>query len=100
RDLHSFPTRRSSDLERDHRRAGAVGAEAGKRLGMLAFEKGGDREQLGRGHDALAAAAVNPHLEHAHTPWGRRSAPAVLRLCAGTPVASTLEQPPGGAPLM
>jgi hypothetical protein len=32
---------------------------------VLAFEKGCDRKQLGRRHDALAAAAVDAHLKHA-----------------------------------
>ena len=49
--------------ERDDRRARALRAEARKRLGMLAFEERGDRQQLGGGHDALAATAVNAHLD-------------------------------------
>ena len=51
--------------ERDDRRAGALGAEARERLRVAALEEGGDREQLGRRDDALAAAAVDADLEHA-----------------------------------
>ena len=50
--------------ERHHRRAHPLRAEARERLGVPALEERGRREQLGRGDDALAAAAVEPHLEH------------------------------------
>src|SRR6266511_2463271 len=47
------------------RGTGALGAEAWKRLRMLAFEKGCDRKQFGRRHHSLAAPAMYAHLEHA-----------------------------------
>ena len=50
--------------ERDDRRAGALGAEARERLRVPPLEERRDREQLGGGDDALAATAVDPHLEH------------------------------------
>ena len=38
---------------------------------MAALDEGGDREQLGGGHNALAAAPVDPELEHpANSPPG------------------------------
>ena len=48
----------------DDRRAGALGAEARERLRVAALVEGGDRQQLGRGDDALAAAAMKPCCEH------------------------------------
>ena len=48
----------------DDGRAGALGAEARERLRVAALDERRDREQLGRGDDALAAAAVDAHLEH------------------------------------
>ena len=50
--------------ERNDRRAHAFRAETRKRLRVLAFKKGGDGQQFGRGYDALAAAPVNANLEH------------------------------------
>lgn len=38
-------------------------AEAPERLGVAALDERGDRRHLGRGHDALAAAAVDAYLE-------------------------------------
>src|SRR3954469_11066355 len=54
--------------ERHHRRAGALGPEARERLRVAAVEKRGDRQQLGGGDDALAAAAVEANLDHAAKP--------------------------------
>ena len=51
--------------EGDDRCAHALGAETRKCLGVLAFEERGNRQQLGRGHDALSAPAVNADLKHA-----------------------------------
>jgi len=51
--------------EGDDRCAHALGAETRKCLGVLAFEERGDRQQFGRGHDALSAPAVNADLKHA-----------------------------------
>jgi hypothetical protein len=50
--------------ERDHRRARALGAEAREGLCMATLVEGRDREHLGRGDNALAATAVDSHLEH------------------------------------
>ena len=50
--------------ERDDRRAHAFGAEAREGLGVAAFGERGDREDLRRGDDALAATPVNANLEH------------------------------------
>ena len=50
--------------EGDDRRAGALGAERRERLGVAALDERGDRQQLGRGDDALSASPVNPDLEH------------------------------------
>ena len=63
--------------ERDHRRARALRAEARKRLRMPALEEGGDREQLGRRDDALAAAPVDADLEQ----------PAIPRLNRGLSIS-------------
>ena len=55
----------------DHRRAGALGAEGREGLRVAALDEGGDREHLGRGDHALAAAPVDAHLEHpANSPPG------------------------------
>ncbi len=43
---------------------GALGPEARKRLGVPAFEKRRDGEQLGRRDHALAAAPVDANLKH------------------------------------
>ena len=50
--------------ERDHRRAGALRAEAGEGLRVPALAERGDRQHFRGRHHALAAAAVNPDLEH------------------------------------
>src|SRR3954453_22081958 len=50
--------------ERDHRRPGALGAEARERLGVAPFLEGGQREHLGGRDDALAATTVDAYLEH------------------------------------
>ena len=50
--------------ERDHRRAGALRAEAREGLRVAAFAERRDRQHFRRGHHALAAAAVNADLEH------------------------------------
>lgn len=49
--------------EGNDRRAGALGAEARKRLGMPSFIRRGDGEHLGGSDDPLAAASVNANLE-------------------------------------
>src|SRR4249919_1490227 len=54
--------------ERHDRRAGALGAEARKRLRVLAVEERRDGEQFGCRDDALAATAVDSHLEHRAPP--------------------------------
>ena len=64
--------------EGDHRRAGALRAEARKRLRMAALLERGDRQHLGGGDDALAAAAVNSDLQH------RVPSPAAVRRSADT----------------
>ena len=51
--------------ERDDRRAGALRAEGRERLRVPALGERRDREQLGGGDDALAAAPVDAYLEHA-----------------------------------
>ena len=61
------------------RRAGALGPEARERLGVPALEEGGHREQLGGGDDALAAATVDPHGEHAQQRPRRGRACASVR---------------------
>ena len=67
-------------------RAGALGAEARERLRVAPVEEGRDREQLGGGDDALAAAAVDAHGEHCRNdlpprgpahPWCRNRAESV-----------------------
>jgi hypothetical protein len=50
--------------ERDHRRPGALGAEARERLRMAPFDEGRDRHQLGCRDNALAAAPMDTQLEH------------------------------------
>ena len=67
--------------EGHHRRAGALGAEARERLRVAALDERGDREHLGGGHDALAAAAVNAHLEHLRSIAHR--GPFVIRVGPG-----------------
>ncbi len=52
--------------EGHHRRAGALRAEAGERLRVAAFAERGDRQHFGGRHHALAAAAVDAHLEHGY----------------------------------
>ena len=65
--------------ERQHGRAGTLGAEAREGLRVATFVEGGDREDLGGGHDALAAAPVEAHLEHArkHGRWPLWPCPSV-----------------------
>ena len=46
----------------------------GKACAWRPSQEGGEREQLGRRDDALAAAAVDADLEHALNPRGRRPA--------------------------
>jgi hypothetical protein len=50
--------------ERYHRRTGAFGAETGEGLRMMAFAEGRHRQHFCGGDHALAAAAMNSHLEH------------------------------------
>ncbi len=45
-------------------RAGALGAEDRERLRVAAVVEGGDGQQFGGGDDTLAAASVDPDLEH------------------------------------
>src|SRR5919198_659757 len=59
--------------ERDHRRAGALGAEARERLRVAALQEGCGRQQLGGGDDPLPATAVDADLKHRADqarPWG------------------------------
>src|SRR5215207_8860412 len=56
--------------ERHDRRTGALRAEARERLRVALLEERGEREQLGRRDDALAAAAVDADCEHAPNPRG------------------------------
>jgi hypothetical protein len=58
--------------ERDDRCAGALRAEARERLRVATLREGGDREELGGGDDALAAAAVKPDLQHRDCLRGRQ----------------------------
>ena len=53
--------------EGHHGRAGALGAEDGKGLGVATVAERRDGQQLGRRHDPLAAAAVKANLVHTHT---------------------------------
>ena len=48
----------------DHRRTHPLRAEAGERLGVPPLVEGRHRQDLGGGHHALAAPAVDPDLEH------------------------------------
>src|SRR6185369_5193800 len=50
--------------KRDDGRAGALRTEARKRLRVPSLAKSGDRQQLGRGYDALASSAVKTYLVH------------------------------------
>ena len=52
--------------ERDHRRAGALRAEAREGLRMATLRERRDREHLGRRDDSLAAPSVDPDLQHRH----------------------------------
>ena len=54
--------------EGDDRRAGALGAEGRERLGVPALVERRDRQQLGRGDGALAAATVDADGEHHYLP--------------------------------
>jgi hypothetical protein len=54
--------------ERHHRSAHPLRAEARERLRVPVLAERGRREQLGGGDDALAAAAVESHLEHCGPP--------------------------------
>jgi len=50
--------------EGHHRRAGALRAEAGKRLRVAALVEGRDGQHVGGGDHPLAAAAVDSYLQH------------------------------------
>jgi hypothetical protein len=54
--------------ERHHRRAYPLQAEARERLRAPAFAERGHRQQLGRCDHTLAAAPVEPYLEHRSPP--------------------------------
>ena len=58
----------------DDRGTHPLGAEARERLRVPALLEGGQRQQVGRGHGALPAPAVEAHFEH------RSSVPAALRV--------------------
>ena len=61
--------------ERDDRGAGALRAEARERLRVPALGERRDRQQLGGGDDALAAASVDAHLEHRRSSSPRTAPP-------------------------
>ena len=77
--------------ERHDRRAHPLGAEARKRLRVATLVECGHRQELGAGHDALSAAAMNANLEHrVIEPALRRFARnRILRPCIGPPQALT-----------
>lgn len=62
--------------EAHHGCSRALRAEARERLRVAALNECGDRQQLSRRHDPLAAAAVDADLEHACT-MARRRRPVI-----------------------
>src|SRR5271165_2225420 len=64
--------------------ASALRAEAGKRLRVAALMEGRERQQLGRGDDALAAAAVDAYLEHLTTEATTRGPAHPYKLLVGS----------------
>ena len=58
--------------EGDDRCAHPLRAEAREGLRVATLGEGGHRQHLGRGDDALAAAAVEANLEHPAAPASRR----------------------------
>ena len=79
--------------ERDHRRAGPLRAEAREGLRVPPLGEGRGGQQLGCGHHALAATAVDAYLEHRTTSAGRAGRCAAGRHPSGPSYAQVRRRP-------